>query len=52
MVTKALIEMKKREATGTSGLNVKMILSGAKDIINAIVHHVNCVAAEAKFPND
>ena len=52
MVTKALVEMKKRKGTGTSGLNVKMILSGAKDIIIAIVHHVNCVAAEAKFPND
>lgn len=52
MVTKALVEMKKRKAAGTSGLNVKMVLSGAKDIIIAIVHHVNCVAAEAKFPND
>ena len=44
--------MKKGKAAGPSGLNVGMILAGGNDIILAITHFVNCVAAEGRIHNE
>ena len=52
MVSKALAKMKKGKAAGPSGLNVGMILAGGNDIILAITHFVNCVAAEGRMHNE
>ena len=47
MIAEALVETKKEKSPGPSGLNVKLILAGFKDIIMTITHLLNCVVADA-----
>ena len=48
MVTTDPLEMKEGKVTNPCGLNVEMILAGAKNKIMTKTHLVNCVATKVK----
>ena len=51
MVRKSLMNIKKVNATASSGLSIEVILAGSNKIL-AISHLANCFVVEGKIPND